>query len=76
MLWSIFPTVLNVMHFIQTKIKVSNSERQELSIKISHLLHQIHIQSFHFRSTSAECIYCIIYCQVKYSKKLLRIIFQ
>ena len=73
--WSIFPTMLNVMHFIQTEIKLSNSERQELSTKIFHFLQQIYIQPFHFRSTIAESIYCIIYYQMKCSMKLLTINF-
>ena len=40
--------------------------------EISHPLKQLHIRSCHDSSAIADCIECRVYCQLKYSMKMLK----
>jgi len=43
-----------------------------ITTEISNALEKFHIQSLHISSNIVDCIYCTVYCHVKYSMKILK----
>jgi hypothetical protein len=43
-----------------------------INTEMSNPLEEFHIKSLHVSSSIADCIYCTVYCQLKYSTKMLK----
>ena len=54
-------------------MRLSSTARMlSMNTETSKPLEKFHIYSLHLRSTIAHCIYCAVYCQLKYSMKILK----